>query len=395
MNVRSFGKILVGLAGLTALIAAPWTANAQQNPDPRTQQQYREYQPTGAPAGQPGTGQYNGQPAGNYQPAANGQHTPQNGTYVPPRTGHQPNSGYLPHDPRQPGAPVHGPAPARPVGVAPVRPELKAPFVLTPQQEAELDQILIAWEKQSSTIQTFECTFNGFEYDVNSEAKNSPYRAFVGQIRYSAPDKGFFNISKVMNYNPKTGRCDTEGTIDQLQQWVCDGTSVFFVNHREKRLYEKTLPPEMRGAAIADGPTPFIFGAKAVTLKARYWMKNITPENDPERLWLAAYPRKQELAAEYARVDIILNRKDFMPYAIRKYQPRIVAPGAAVEGGNCEVYQFNDISYNSSIHKIKNWSGSFVKPDVPFTYKLVQLPADGAAPAAGGVPPGPTASRAG
>ena len=48
----------------------------------------------------------------------------------------------------------------------------------------------------------------------------------------------------------------------------------------EKKLKVHPLPKEMQGEAIADGPVPFIFGAKADKMKQRYWIRDVTPKEE-------------------------------------------------------------------------------------------------------------------
>ena len=80
----------------------------------------------------------------------------------------------------------------------------------------------------------------------------------------------------------------------------------------KKQLIERKLPPEMQGKAIADGPLPFVFGAKADQLKRRYWMRDITPEEDiGKRIWLEAVPKLQQDAANFQKATIDSHRPRF------------------------------------------------------------------------------------
>ena len=53
------------------------------------------------------------------------------------------------------------------------------------------------------------------------------------------------------------------------------------------------LPPELQGKAIVDGPLPFLFGAKAETIKARYWIR-VLPETGNGKFWLEAVPKSRQ-----------------------------------------------------------------------------------------------------
>ena len=75
----------------------------------------------------------------------------------------------------------------------------------------------------------------------------------------------------------------------------------------------------MRGKAIADGPFPFLFGAQAAKIRARYWLRVITPPDTQGEYWLEAVPKTQVDAANYKKVTIILAQKDYLPRAIQVY----------------------------------------------------------------------------
>ena len=251
-----------------------------------------------------------------------------------------------------------------------------APFTLTPQEEARLDQILVAWEKRSSTIKTYKCEFERLEYGMvfgQNPADQRKHRTFsTGELKYSAPDKGMFKVTSIEFYNPKTGAYD-KGGVENLEHWVCDGKSIFEINHKEKTRTERRLPPEMQGAAISDGPLPFVFGAKAATLKQRYWMREMPPPaTAKDEIWLQAFPRFQADAANFKLVEIIINGKTFMPIAIQMFSPAFEP-----ERGNDSrtVFSFKKTSYNG---KLDNVFTDFVAPDVDFRYKkIIVQPTEG------------------
>ena len=257
------------------------------------------------------------------------------------------------------------------------------PFTLTREEEARLDQILIAWEKQSGNVKTYKCDFIRLEYGMvfgqNPADKDKPRTIAYGQLKYSAPDKGMFKVTSTQFYNPKTGEHEAGGP-ESLEHWVCDGKSIFEINHKEKTRTERPLPPEMQGAAISDGPLPFVFGAKAAKLKARYWMREIASPNAAEEIWLQAVPRFQADAANFKFVEIIMSHKNFMPKAIQMF-----SPAYAPERGNDSrtVFDLQKASYNG---RLDNVFTDFVAPDVDFRYKKIILRPQIEQPTAGGAP---------
>ena len=75
------------------------------------------------------------------------------------------------------------------------------------------------------------------------------------------------------------------------EHWVCDGNSVYEINHQTKQLIETKLPPDMRGKAIAEGPLPFMFGAKKDTIRARYWIREIPRKQAADPYHLEFVPK--------------------------------------------------------------------------------------------------------
>ncbi len=83
------------------------------------------------------------------------------------------------------------------------------------------------------------------------------------------------------------------------------------------------LPPELQGKAIANGPVPFLFGAQAAKLKARYYLQIITPEAKAQtEVWLEAWPRWLADAQNFKYAEMILAKdKNLTPVAVRLHHP--------------------------------------------------------------------------
>jgi TIGR03009 family protein len=127
------------------------------------------------------------------------------------------------------------------------------------------------------------------------------------------PDKGLFRVKESKQWNAQTSRYE-QRPGDSGEHWVCNGTSIYEFRHGDRQLRETKLPPEMRGKAISDGPLPFVFGAKADTLKKRYVMRLLpTPAGVTDQVWLEALPRTQADAANFSKVELILGARDSSP----------------------------------------------------------------------------------
>jgi len=201
-----------------------------------------------------------------------------------------------------------------------------------------------------------ESKFFRWKYDAVFGNGNPP-PPDEGVLKFASPDKG---LMKIEAKDPK-----------QSEQWLCDGKSIYQFNYTEKRVTEFVMPPELQGKGIGDGPLPFVFGVEAQKLKDRYFMRIITPPNVQNEVWLEAYPRYQQQAAEFSKVQVILQvsapTKALLPYAIQIYSPN---------GKDRTVYQLQNPSINPRVL----WPGGILigdwtKPSVPFGWtKKTELP---------------------
>lgn len=271
-----------------------------------------------------------------------------------------------------PMRPLHGQAPAAPAQGAAPAPAAPAFPQLTPQEQAALDRLLAAWEGRNAAVTTWACTFYKWEYNAWSPADASGERlAFSessGEIKYANPDKGLFRVKESKQWNGQTRRYEAK-TGEAGEHWVCNGTSIYEFRHTERQLRETKLPPEMQGKAISDGPLPFVFGAKADTLKKRYAMRLITPPGVTDQIWLEALPRMQADAANFSKVELILQARDLMPFAMQIFKPG---------GQDRDVFQFDPRT--SLIDKGLDMIRDFSKPVTPLGYTFILEDGQGGAP---------------
>jgi len=265
--------------------------------------------------------------------------------------------------PAQQPQPPQQSAPQPPQRVAVAAPAAQQPAPLSPEQQAALDQLLAAWETRNAAVRTWACTFRKWEYNAWSPADaNGERLAFAestGELKYAAPDKGLFRVKETKQWSPEARRYEIRGG-DTGEHWVCNGESIYEFRHSERQLRETKLPAEMRGKAISEGPLPFVFGAKADTLKKRYWMRIVTPPDVRDQIWLESLPKFQADAANFSKVELILQARDLMPFAIQIYKPA---------GQDRDVYQFDPRT--NLIDRGLDMIRDFAKPMTPFGYKYV------------------------
>jgi TIGR03009 family protein len=252
----------------------------------------------------------------------------------------------------------------QPAVMVPAPPQPKVPFQLTPQEQQRMDQLLFAWERESNKVKLFKCAFTRWDYDKTFGPKQNDFLMSErhGEIKFRAPDNGTFKEVSMKMYDPASDKY-AESTTG-LEHWVCDGKAIYQFKPKVKTLEIAELPPEMRGKAITEGPLPFIFGAKAKTLNERYWIRETTPkEQYGKQIWLEAWPKFREQAANFKRVEVILGEKDLMPVAMQVYLPN---------GKDRTAYLFEDRKVNDKFNNFM--AGDFLPPMTPLGWKKVVLP---------------------
>jgi TIGR03009 family protein len=360
------GGIAVWLAASTAIYAQ---SGAPNNP-------LRGNQP---PAANPQ--QYGGQPRVANQPAAPTNVQPQ------PAGGNQPGAVGQPNQGGQPNGGGQRSGGVLPNGQPAQPPQLQTqpPFTLTPQEQLELDKLLKDWEAKSDKVKSFKCTFRRWEYNP-AFANGNPNQATTeseGEIKYYAPDKGLFRVTKSWDnvLDPATGKF--QPTAEKPgEYWTCTGDSVFEVNHLNKTVEEHPLPPHLKGKAITEGPLPFVFGAKADVLKQRYFMRiNMPPGAPQDQIWLEAIPKTRQGAANFSKVELILNREELMPVGMQIHDP-----GANANNLSRTAIMLENHSVNNPWAPLQQLLNNFARPN-PIGFKQVVIQPQAPAAAQQGQPP--------
>jgi TIGR03009 family protein len=263
------------------------------------------------------------------------------------------------------------PAEQQPAGQPVANAPLQAPpgFQLNVIEQAFLDQVLDAWQKKSGEIKTFKCAFQRWEYNAAFGPKaDVPLNKNEGELSFQKPDKGSFQIKVIKAWQAQPaaapGQQAQGGWAPQPnaigEHWVCDGKSIFEYRHDQKQLVERPIPPQLQGQAIVDGPLPFLFGAEAAKLKARYWLK-IEQQPNQNEIWIAAKPKFQAQAADFKAVDVILDKNKMLPTHMQIHMPN----------GDRHLYFFDVTNASINNLQIPLLNVLFQRPRTPSGYKRV------------------------
>jgi len=214
---------------------------------------------------------------------------------------------------------------SRATNMVPVRREMNRPFPALGQRHIVFrKKLLDYWEESSRKVKRYKCTFKSWEYNPAFAPKSEPFKYSEGKIQYQSPDKGLFQETRVMQYTVERGKKPDYKQIGKYatrEHWLCNGRSVFRYNYPQRELEESILPQEMRGRSIADGPIPFLFGARTQKMLARYFIRVITPQGEHEQYWLEAFPRWPQDQANFQKVHIIIDREKWLPKGMVIFPP--------------------------------------------------------------------------
>lgn len=258
------------------------------------------------------------------------------------------------------------------------------------QEQQYLDQLLNYWEQSTKNVDRLNCEFRRFQYDSNSnfvaqlaQQSNKNIReikatAASGVVKYMKPDKGMYYIEQVLTLTGKlTAKNEPEMAASENvvgEYWICDGEAVHDYDRKAKKVTHYKIPKNMQGVGILESPMPFLFGVEAKKLKERYWMRPLQPppkedgQPNDDLFLIEAYPKFQQDAVNYDHVHIFLDRKEFLPLALIKYNPehRDVAGEPLVDSR--EYYEFVKREKNASIFqrmKEEIFNSEFIPKKLP------------------------------
>lgn len=274
------------------------------------------------------------------------------------------------------------------------------------EEQKWIDQILGFWESRSDKVKVFECKFNRWDYDGGyldpASGKRHPRTFAAGSIKYAQPDKGLYHVEKLVAVMPPAAQGQAPQQIEQNpelgEHWICDGEKIFSFEANKKQVTVTPLPAEMKGKAIADGPLPFMFGAKAQTIKARYWIRGLVAppgdETKKDKYWLEAVPKSRQDSQNFKMVRIVLDKQEYLPESLEIFAPNYDPPRNDAR----QSYQFLDRTEKDE-NKLKNiiaqgLFGAFLRefhnPTIPGGWKVVKNDGANVPPpqqAAGPAPP--------
>ncbi|MEM6363707.1 MAG: TIGR03009 domain-containing protein [Planctomycetota bacterium] len=243
-----------------------------------------------------------------------------------------------------------------------------APFPpLAPAALAQLQKLLLDWQKQSQGTKTLECDFTCWHYDLFKAPAGIQWKKSEGVVKYAAPDKGLFKVEQQFFFSGMAeGKPSFQAKPDEHgEEWICNGQELIEFDHKEKHCRIQQLPPEMRGANIIESPLPFVFNLDAQRIQQRYWVRQVQAPK-PGLILIEAYPKQQAMRAQYRLVQIALDEKTFMPQALLLYAPNFNVQ----TNPKWDHYEFKNVRRNSITQSFNMFANRFIQWRPPADYKI-------------------------
>jgi len=246
------------------------------------------------------------------------------------------------------------------------------PFFLKPEEQRELDEFLVRWERYSTSINRYDVNFNLFIHNpevaiMNKMAPDQPLKTAFGYFKYIANPRRFVYAVEGEWQGGKQTKWDKDkNSFILAEKIIIDEKSVYQYDYPAKTVLQLNVPPELIGKGIADSPLPLIFGAKADDLKRRFSMKveriSVNQGNETvDMIRLYARPLYIEDQQEYKELEILLFEKNLMARGLKQWD---------INGSAFKIYDLRDPVINpkdrfSPLEIIKEWFTA----DVPNGWK--------------------------
>jgi TIGR03009 family protein len=240
---------------------------------------------------------------------------------------------------------------------------------LSERHRQQVDLLLRYWEFSTKDISYYQCEFKRWDWDPNFGPKQFAREYSMGEIKFEQPDKGLYKVNRSEVFRKTDPTNPSKPLYEPLDtpgdHWVCDGTHIYQYDYPNRVIKKRTLPPNVQGPKIINGPLPFLLSAKAADIKRRFWLRLVQPpENMRDTFWLEAYPKGREDAGNFQFVRIILDTQ-----VDRKYLPRalvIFSPGYdPVRNPSRTTYEFEQRQVNPLHISLNVFRQSFynIRPD--------------------------------
>jgi len=196
---------------------------------------------------------------------------------------------------------------------------------------ADLDQILAEWEKAASKIRRLDGEFTRFKYDRAVEVEKRAEGTFALEGENCARYRTFPGLPNPAAAPKKKGKNGRPFDLktDEPESWYWTGRKLIRSNDVDLtyELINFPLDGESTSAflrLLAESSDlsiarSFVLGIPARQLKAKF--RVVIEQVSAEEVWLTFLPRVQQIAAICIKAVLILDRRTWLPKALKQIDP--------------------------------------------------------------------------
>jgi TIGR03009 family protein len=219
------------------------------------------------------------------------------------------------------------------------------PAASTPDPAAaQLDQILVNWEKAMSGVDKL-----------------------VAQITRTVTDKVFQSttvydgFAKFMKPNRASLRLEQRGKAEVYEQLIYTGTYLYQFVPQKKEIRVHQLPPSKNGQLSDETFLSFVLpGMKAAVAKERYQLTLLPPPpNDTWYYYILIQPKQPADKSEFTRARLVIHRNTYLPRELWFEEPN----------GNESKWDFPRVQTNAVFP-----ATDFATPTAPRGWQMVTVP---------------------
>lgn len=240
-----------------------------------------------------------------------------------------------------------------------------------PEAVRAMEALLQEWAERSADLKSLDAQF--LETDVDPVWNRT--RTFEGRALLQEPSRACLEFKEIKEKGKPP-------VFDN--RIVCNGQEVYQFQQATRQINVYPLSKQQQRRALDEGPLPFLFNVQVAAIKKRYAMDLL--KSTPTQHFIRIIPKEAVDQQEFSMAMLALNRKTFLPDAIRLYAPAGGKPGQAP---GTKTFELKAIVPNAEI-PAANFDGqamvqALVKAhpaNAPQAWKVIYNPADDEAPAA-------------
>jgi hypothetical protein len=254
-------------------------------------------------------------------------------------------------------------------------------FPLEAENQMQIEDLLGKWESASLASPPLQCSLTRWVFDpkicaVRNEPTNHLRAAEIsrGVIRFRGNDSLVYQVDEKWTFAGPPDRPGGEpeyerrslahGEYPEKEKWIFAGSLT--CEYDSRRLYKLTTTPEtFAQSGLIDFPRPF-FNIQAAVLMERFWIRDVTPPDVADQVWLEFWPKRRALFFNCGKTIVRLSRESLRAVVVEAYRENSEDPEGLTR------FAVTEISGPESIEAGSDEDFLNGEPVVPPGWKIIE-----------------------